>query len=70
MTARLPFTQASVCRRIAAARKAGLRVTGIATDGTVLVVHDGDNSHPSVPNSVASLHAAAPATSKWEDAEA
>jgi hypothetical protein len=37
MSARLPFTQAKVTRAIAAAKKAGLRVTGIRPDGTVLV---------------------------------
>jgi hypothetical protein len=36
MTKALPFTQASICRRIEAARKAGLYVIGIAPDGTVL----------------------------------
>jgi hypothetical protein len=41
MTARLPFTQQSVRRAIAAARKEGLRVTEIRPDGT-LVVQDGD----------------------------
>lgn len=41
MTARLPFTQARIERAIAAARKAGLRVTGIRTDGT-LIVQDGE----------------------------
>ena len=61
MTTPLPFTQASIRRRIAAARSAGLRVKGIANDGTVLV-DDGDNDERSV---------ASPATapSKWQDAE-
>lgn len=61
MTKPLPFTQASIRRRIAAARAEGLRVTGIAPDGTVLV-DDGENLGPRV---------AAPATapSKWQDAE-
>jgi len=36
MTRALPFTQASVARRIRAAQSAGLRVTGIAPDGTVI----------------------------------
>lgn len=36
MTKPLPFTQASLKRAIEAARKAGLCVTGIAADGTVL----------------------------------
>jgi hypothetical protein len=38
MTRALPYTQASVRRRIEAAKKAGLSVTGIAPDGTVLTV--------------------------------
>lgn len=37
MTARAAFTQASLKRAIQAAQKAGLRVKGIAPDGTVLV---------------------------------
>lgn len=69
MTKALSFTQASLCRRIAAARKAGLRVTGIAPDGTVLVVQDGDNTPASVSNAAPSIQSAS-APSKWEDAEA
>lgn len=41
MTKALPFTQASVRRAISAAQSAGLKVTGIAPDGTVLT----DNDH-------------------------
>jgi len=41
MSARIPFTQATILRAIAAAEKAGKRVTGIRADGTVLV-QDGD----------------------------
>jgi hypothetical protein len=37
MTRPVPFTQASVRRAIEAARKAGLRVTAIRPDGTVIV---------------------------------
>lgn len=39
MTARLPFTELAVRRAIAAARKEGIRVTGvtIAPDGTISV---------------------------------
>jgi hypothetical protein len=40
MTNALPFTQASIKRRIDAVRKAGLFVIGVTTDGTVLT---GDN---------------------------
>ena len=43
MTARLPFTELALRRAIAAARKAGLRVSGttIAPDGTI-TVHYGE----------------------------
>lgn len=41
MSRAIPFTQAKVSRAIAAAKKAGLRVTGIRPDGTVLV-QEGD----------------------------
>ena len=37
MTRAMPFTQASINRAVKAARKAGLRVTGISANGTVLV---------------------------------
>ena len=40
MTEPAPFTQAQVKRAIAAAKKAGLRVIGIRTDGTI-IVYDG-----------------------------
>ena len=42
MTRKVSFTQASLRRAIEAARKAGLRVTGIRPDGT-LVLEDGSN---------------------------
>jgi hypothetical protein len=62
MTKPLPFTQQSIRRRIAAVLASGLRVKGVANDGTVLVDH-GDKSGAEV--------AAAPesAPSKWRDAE-
>lgn len=66
MTRALPFTQASITRRIEAARKAGLRITGILPDGTV-AVNDGDSPSDGVPPIVAPQHNA-PA-SKWEDRE-
>ena len=51
MTARLPFTQASLRRAIVAAQKEGLKVTEIRPDGTLVVVEDGDNaSAPVVEN--------------------
>lgn len=59
MTDRLPFTQHSLRRAIAAAQKAGLRVRGIKPDGTVLV---DDGTDPVADH--------APSHSKWEDAEA
>lgn len=68
MTRALPFTQASVRRAVKAARQAGLRVTGIRADGTVMV-QDGDNATPDVPNASASIQTDAP-SSKWEDAGA
>jgi hypothetical protein len=37
MTRTVPFTQASIGRAVKAARKAGLRVTGISATGTVFV---------------------------------
>jgi hypothetical protein len=37
MTRALPFTRANIRRRIEAAKEAGLNVTGIAPDGTVLI---------------------------------
>ena len=42
MTRKVSFTQASLRRAIEAARKAGLRVTGIRPDGT-LVLEDRSN---------------------------
>ena len=64
MTRALPFTQAGLRRAIKAARKAGLRVKGIAPDGTVLV-SDGDNPGDSIVDFASDGHATAP--SKWED---
>jgi hypothetical protein len=67
MTRALPFTQAGLRRAIRAAREAGLHVTGIRPDGT-LIVNDGD----SVPGGIVTLaptEQAAP-SSKWEDVEA
>ena len=68
MTTRLPFTQASLRRAIAAARKEGLRVAGIRPDGTLITVNAGENP----PNDVAGLAPAVESAprSKWEDVEA
>jgi hypothetical protein len=67
MSRALPFTQAGLRRAIEAARKAGLRVTGIRTDGTLLV-NDGDNPSPDIAALVPEAEVRAP--SKWEDVEA
>ena len=40
MTKPLPFTQAGLRRAIVAAQKAGLYVTGISPDGTVLTAQN------------------------------
>jgi Mrp family chromosome partitioning ATPase len=65
MTRALPFTEHSMRRAITAARKAGLRVTGIRANGTLFVQ---DSADP-----VAELAAQAQpseAPSKWADVEA
>jgi hypothetical protein len=48
MARAVPFTQASVRRAIAAAEKAGLQVTAIKPDGTVLVARP-TNPQPEKP---------------------
>lgn len=53
MTRALAYTQASVRRRIEAAKKAGLRVTGIAADGTVLTVENTPLHHS--PSNISDL---------------
>jgi hypothetical protein len=67
MTTRLPFTQASLRRAIEAAHKAGLRVTAIRPDGT-LIVDDGDNRSDGVVSLAANGQALV--ASRWEDVEA
>jgi hypothetical protein len=67
MTRALPFTQASLQCAIKAARKAGLNVTGIRPDGT-LIVNAGDKSIDAVVPLVSDGQPREP--SKWEDAEA
>jgi hypothetical protein len=64
MTKRLPFTEATIRRTIAAARKAGLEVNAVsvAPDGTVTVFQQGGIASPS-PSDENS------ATSKWLDVE-
>lgn len=68
MTKALPFTKAGLKRAIGAARDAGLRVKGIAPDGT-LVVHDGENAPDMVPSAGADGQTVPPST-KWEDVQA
>jgi hypothetical protein len=64
MTRALPFTESSLRRAIMAARKAGLRVTGIRPDGT-LVLHEAiETVADIVPSDEAST------SSNWEDVEA
>lgn len=67
MTRALPFTEHSLRRAIAAARKAGLRVKGIRPDGT-LIVADGDNPADGVAEFAPATQPDTP--SKWEDVEA
>ena len=67
MTRPLPFTQASLRRAIEAARKAGLQVTGIRPDGTLLV-QDVENAPDTVPH--ISFEGQSAPSSKWEDVEA
>lgn len=67
MTRPLPFTQASLRRTIEAARKAGLQVTGIRPDGT-LVVQDVENAPDTVPR--VRIEGQSAPSSKWEDVEA
>ncbi len=49
MTKALPFTKAGLKRAIAAAREAGMRVTGIRPDGTLMVIDDDPTLAPSSP---------------------
>jgi len=67
MTRALPFTEASLRRAIAAARKSGLRVTGIRPDGTLIVI-DGDNLQDEVVGLAPDWQPKS--ASKWEDVEA
>jgi hypothetical protein len=61
----LPFTQASVRRAMAAARKEGLTVIGIRASDGMVFVHNGDNPLASHPE----LARALDPPSKWEDVE-
>lgn len=68
MTRPPPFTQAGLCRAIKAARKAGLRVTGIRPDGTVIVTENNEKISTFPPQADLDGQFAVP--SKWEDVEA
>lgn len=61
MTARAQCTQAEIQRRIRAAKAEGLRVRGIAPDGTILV----DGSDIGLEQ-----NATLPETSKWLEVKA
>lgn len=65
MTARLPFTQASVRRRIKAAKAEGLHVIGIRNDGTLILGEKPLDVLPGVQPQPDNAE-----TSKWEDIEA
>jgi hypothetical protein len=64
MTRALPFTKAGLCRSIEAVLKAGLRVTAIRPDGTVVV---DDGSEPIA--GIASVDHDE-ALTRWEDVKA
>jgi hypothetical protein len=64
MTRPLPFTKAGLRRAIEAAREAGLRVTGIRPDGTLIV---NEATEPIVDS--ASIGEAV-STSRWDDVQA
>jgi hypothetical protein len=64
MTSALSFTQASINRAVKAARKAGLRVTGISASGTVLV-QDADE-----PLAIPEHPVQTRPPSKWGDVQA
>jgi hypothetical protein len=67
MSRALPFTQAGLQRAIKAARKAGLQVTGIRADGT-LIVKEGDNPPPDIAPVASDSDTAA--LSRWRDVQA
>jgi hypothetical protein len=62
VTKPLPFTQAILSRAIKAAQKAGLRVTGIRPDGTLLVQNADQPLEPL-------RDPTADPPSKWDDVE-
>ena len=62
MTRALPFTEASLARRIKGVLRAGLFVIGIAPDGTLII-----SPKPVDPASLIPVDAHNDAPSKWED---
>jgi len=65
MTKPAAVTEATLRRAIRAAQRSGLRVTGIAPDGTVLV-SNGENGAPDETPTLAPAHHAADAR-RWGD---
>jgi hypothetical protein len=62
MTRALPFTEQSLRRAIAAARKEGLQVTGIRPDGTILVANTSPHNEK--------LDVNPPDAARWSEVEA
>jgi hypothetical protein len=62
MTNALPFTEASLARRIKGARKAGLFVVGVTSNGTIITA-----DKPVDPSSLIPADKQDCETSKWED---
>jgi hypothetical protein len=67
MTKRATFTQAQVRRSIQAARREGLRVTGIKPDGTVVVADCGENPPAPVDGLISSSEDADAV--RWRDGD-
>jgi len=68
VTKALPFTQANIEKRIRAARRAGLFVTGITVDGTVLVSEEPPANIGSIRSSAFALDSGY--DPRWDDVEA
>jgi hypothetical protein len=62
MTKKMPFTEASIARRIRGVKKAGWHPIGVTSDGTVLI---GDK--PLETSSLIPIHGHDDPASKWED---
>ena len=59
----IPFTQASINRAVKAARRAGLRVTGISAASGIVLVQEPDEPM-AIPNDLDENQ-----RSKWDDVE-